>query len=225
MQTSRDIKEDYPSAKAKGIPVHSQSLRHTNPSFSSPSRSEKSSWLEYQPSGRLGDPHMELYKDPGVHLLLLRVMADYGLDRDQRSHTRTSMMCILINYRNPRDTQSGFNPFPAASNYVCTAIHYIHSRRDYLDLLNIVLQGDGFGSNLALSAAIRARRENWLNKIDGVYACYLFISNGVFWSEEVKLRDLPSFIECSGYGTSAEYIAYMAHIYTPRIEDHSNLLA
>jgi len=160
---------------------------------------------------------------------ILYVPGGSGVNKTHRrwctSLAASGMVSILINYRNPRDTQFGFHPYPAACNDVCAAIHHIYSRRDHLDLLNIVLQGHGFGSNIVLSTAIRARRENWINKIDGVYACCPFISNGLVWAEETKLRDLPSFIECSGYGTSAEYMAYMAHIYTPQIEDHTNPLA
>ncbi|KAK3115057.1 hypothetical protein LTR53_005976 [Teratosphaeriaceae sp. CCFEE 6253] len=135
------------------------------------------------------------------------------------------MIVVSVEYRNAYDKVSGFHPFPAALNDVCAAVHFVYTRRELLNTRNIVLHGDGSGAGLVLAAAIKAVREGWISRIDGIYAYSPFISNAYSWTEGRKLADLPSLIECHGYVTNVDCLAYMAHLYTPRSSDAMNPLA
>ncbi|EMC98124.1 hypothetical protein BAUCODRAFT_66791 [Baudoinia panamericana UAMH 10762] len=154
------------------------------------------------------------------------------MQRETKVHRRwctslAAMGMVVVSVDHPRSRRglTGFQPHPAALNDVCAAVHYVHSHRDDLNTINIVLHGEGGGGRLVLAAALRAKREGWLNKIDGVYACSPFISNAYNWSEARKLQELPSLVECHGYMLNVDHMAYMAHLYTPNSADATNPLA
>lgn len=135
------------------------------------------------------------------------------------------MVVVNVDYRNARDNAGAFHPFPAALNDVCSAVQFVYTHRETLNIRNIVLHGDGSGANLALTAVIKAKREGWVSRVDGVYAYSPFISNAYSWSEGRRLAELPSLVECHGYVSNVDYMAYMAHLYTPRSADSLNPLA
>ncbi|KAK0934193.1 hypothetical protein LTR29_014242 [Friedmanniomyces endolithicus] len=135
------------------------------------------------------------------------------------------LIVVNVDYRIARTTTTGFPMFPAALNDVCSAVKFVYSHRDTLHTRNIVLHGDGGGGNLALATAIKAKREGWTNRIDGVYAYSPFISNAYSWSLALKLAELASLVECDGYLLNVHYMAHMAHTYTPLPEDATNPLA
>lgn len=135
------------------------------------------------------------------------------------------MMVVNVGYRNACGATSGYHPFPAGLNDVCAAVQYIHRHRADLNIRNTVLHGDGGGANLALATAIEANREGWTYKINGVYACSPQISNAYHWTESRKLTELPSLVECHGYIRNVDFMAYMAHVYTPSSWDGTNPLA
>ncbi|TKA77484.1 hypothetical protein B0A55_05366 [Friedmanniomyces simplex] len=135
------------------------------------------------------------------------------------------LIVVNVDYRNARTATNGFPMFPAALNDVCFAVKFVYNHREDLNTRNIVLHGDGGGANLALAAAIKAKREGWLNRIDGVYTYSPFISNAYTGSLAAKLAELPSLIECDGYVINVHYMAYIAHSYTPLAADAAYPLA
>ncbi|KAK5153727.1 hypothetical protein LTS14_007421 [Recurvomyces mirabilis] len=155
-------------------------------------------------------------------------IASFGLNnkvyiRWCRSLAAQGMVVISVDYRDPIHLAEGL--FPNGLNDICAATVYVHSHRSTLNIRNIVLQGDAMGANLVLAAAIKAKQDGWSNKIDGVYAQSPMISNAYNWSEARKLQELPSLLECHGYLVNVDYMAYAAHLYTPRSVDGTNPLA
>lgn len=134
------------------------------------------------------------------------------------------MVVVMVDFRNAW-SEAGLNPFPAGLDDCCTAVQWIHSNKDYLNIRNMVVHGDGGGANLALATALKAKCEGWSYTMDGVYASSPYISGAYGWSEERKLLELPSLIECHGYFVNVDFQAYVARVYTPRPTDLTNPLA
>lgn len=134
------------------------------------------------------------------------------------------MVAIAVDFRNAW-SEAGMNPFPAGLDDCCAAVQWVHANKDRLDIRNMVVQGEGGGANLALAAALKGKREGWSYKLDGVYANSPEISGAYSWSQDRKLQELPSLIECHGYFVNVDFQAYVAHVYTPRTADSTNPLA
>lgn len=119
-------------------------------------------------------------------------------DRWSRSLAASGLVVVLVDFRNAW-TKEGYNHFPAGLNDCAAAVNWVHSKREELNIQSIVLEGESGGGNLALATALKAKKEGWLNKIDGVYGNIPYISNAYGWTDEQKLKYLPSLIECNGY--------------------------
>ena len=138
--------------------------------------------------------------------------------------SRTGLVAIAVDFRNAV-TQTGFNPFPAGLNDCAAAVRWVDAHREQLDISKIVLGGESGGGNLALATALKAKKEGWLNKIDGVYASVPYISGAYGLSLEWRLRELPSLVECDGYLLSGSGNALLARAYDPSGENARNPLA
>lgn len=134
------------------------------------------------------------------------------------------MVVVAVDFRNAWQADE-YRPFPAGLDDCCAAILWVHSHKDYLDAQNVVVHGAGGGANLALAAMLKGNREGWCLKVDGVYVTSPYISNAYNWSEDRKLSELPSLVECHGYYLNIDYQAYMAFVYTPKSDDAKNPLA
>jgi acetyl esterase/lipase len=119
------------------------------------------------------------------------------------------LIVVSVDYRDITESGDGFHRYRAGLSDVCAAIQHVHQHRDALNIRNIVLQGDGRGANLVLAAAILAKREGWIGRIDGVYATSPYISNAYNWSETRKLQELPSLVECHGYLLNVDFLVSM----------------
>nr|XP_023900528.1 AB hydrolase superfamily protein B1A11.02-like [Quercus suber]POF20629.1 putative alpha/beta hydrolase [Quercus suber] len=143
-----------------------------------------------------------------------------------KSLAAAGVVCVAVNFRNAWDSiNSQHNPFPAGLTDCCDAVKYVHANRESFQIRNLILQGFDGGANLALAVTLKAKREEWLYQINGVYACAPYISNAYTWLDERKLRELPSLIENNGYYLHTTQRAYMAHVYTPKSADAANPLA
>ena len=141
-----------------------------------------------------------------------------------RSLAAQGLVVVLVDFRNAW-TKEKYNHFPAGLTDCAAAVNWIHSARDQFNIRNIILEGESGGGNLAFAVALKANREGWIKKIDGVYGIVPYISNAYGWTEERKLRLLPSLVECNGYVMNTHYTAYMSHFYTPKAADQTNPLA
>lgn len=137
---------------------------------------------------------------------------------------RTGVVAIAVDFRNAV-AQTGFNPFPAGLNDCAAAVHWVDAHREQLNISKIVLQGESGGGNLALATALRAKREGWLEAINGVCATVPYISGAYGLPLEWRLRELPSLVECDGYLISCVTSALNAKVYDPSGEHARNPLA
>jgi acetyl esterase len=91
-----------------------------------------------------------------------------------------------------------------------------------LGISTITLQGESGGGNLAITTALKAKRDGWVDQIAGVYATVPYISGGYGWSDERKMKELPSLIENDGYLLGMKSTAANAWYYGPREIENEN---
>ncbi len=126
----------------------------------------------------------------------------------------TGMVVVGVDFRNAHGA-AGLNPFPSGLNDCGSAVRWVHSNRERLGITRIVLEGESGGGNLALASALQARRDGYIDCIDGVYAVVPYISGGYHWDEARQLRDLPSLVENNGYVISCEILDLLVATYDP----------
>ena len=137
---------------------------------------------------------------------------------------RTGLVVIAVDFCNAL-TPHRLNPFPAGLDDCAEAVRWVHARRQQLNISRIALQGESGGGNLALATALRAKRERWLDAIDGVCASVPYISGAYGMSLEWRLQQLPSLVECDGYLISCATSALNARLYDPSWQHARNPLA
>lgn len=140
------------------------------------------------------------------------------------SLARTGLVVVTVDFRNAL-TSTGLNPFPAGLNDCAAAVRWVDAHREQLGLSKVVLQGESGGGNLAMAAALKAKREGWLAAIDGVCAMVPYISGAYGLPLEWRLRELPSLVECDGYLVSCATSALNAKLYDPSGDNSGNPLA
>ncbi|MFW0793107.1 alpha/beta hydrolase fold domain-containing protein [Gordonia sp. CPCC 205515] len=133
-------------------------------------------------------------------------------------------VAISVDFRNAY-APGGNTPFPGGLDDCCRAIDWIHRHRLELGVSSVVLQGESGGANLALATALRAKRDGFLDAIDGVYACVPYVSGGYLWDDERKLRELPSMIENNGYFIDCPMMGLLVATYDPTGEHAEDPLA
>lgn len=140
------------------------------------------------------------------------------------SLAKTGLVTITVDFRNAL-TKNGLNPFPAGLDDCAAAVRWVNVHREKLGLSKVVLQGESGGGNLAMATALKAKKEGWLEAIDGVCATVPYISGAYGLPVEWKLRELPSLIECDGYLVSCATSALNAKLYDPSGEHARDPLA
>ena len=131
-----------------------------------------------------------------------------------RSLACQGLVAIMPDFRNAY-TATGHNPFPAGLNDCASAVQHIAAHRTDLGITTLTLQGESGGGNLAITTALKAKREGWLDAIAGVYATVPYISGAYGWPDERKLKELPSLIENDGYLLGMKSTAASAWYYGP----------
>ena len=121
---------------------------------------------------------------------------------------------IGVEYRNGAGVL-GPHPFPAGLDDCGTALRWVQENRDQLGISTLTLAGESGGANLALATTLKAKRDGYLDAIDGVYAMVPYIS-GLYGSAEARrAAELPSLVENDGYLLSCALMAVMATVYDP----------
>ena len=153
------------------------------------------------------------------------------LSTDSPMHTtwtealaRSGLVVISVDFRNALGLTHMY-PFPAGLNDCAKAVRWIDENREQLHIDNIILQGESGGANLALAVTLKAKREGWLEAIDGVCATAPYISNAYDMPLYWRLRELPSLVECDGYLISCSTSALNAKLYDPSGEHARDPLA
>jgi acetyl esterase len=152
---------------------------------------------------------------PGlVHLhgggMTILAAADEPYMRLRDELAATGMVVVGVEFRNAGG-RLGPHPFPAGLDDCAAAVRWTHSRRGELGIGALVVSGESGGGNLTLAVTHRARREGWLDVIDGVYAQCPYISG--LWS--APPADLPSLRENDDYFIGCAVMAVMARAYDP----------
>lgn len=140
---------------------------------------------------------------------------------DNRAHRRwlrslavQGVISIGVDFRNAF-TAAGHNPFPAGLNDCAAAVKHISAHRAELGISKIVLQGESGGANLAITTALKAKREGWVDEIAGVYGNVPYVSNAYHWPRERMLAELPSLVENDEYVLGTKTMAAFGYFYGP----------
>lgn len=132
----------------------------------------------------------------------------YVLWRDELA--ATGMVVVGVEFRNAGG-KLGPHPFPAGLDDCAAAVRWVHAHRDELGIGALLVSGESGGGNLTLAVTHRARREGWLDAIDGVYAQCPYISG--LWA--APPADLPSLRENDDYFIGCAVMALLARAYDP----------
>ncbi len=122
----------------------------------------------------------------------------------------TGMVVVGVEFRNAGG-KLGPHPFPAGLDDCAAAVRWVHAHRDELGIGALLVSGESGGGNLTLAVTHRARREGWLEAIDGVYAQCPYISG--LWATPPP--DLPSLRENDDYFIGCSLMAVLARAYDP----------
>ena len=90
-----------------------------------------------------------------------------------------------------------------------------------MGLSKIAIAGESGGGNLALATTLKAKREGWLEHIDGVFAMCPYIYGG-YADPEPHLLSLR---ENDGYMLDCAQMSALVRVYDPNEEDATNPLA
>jgi acetyl esterase len=143
----------------------------------------------------------------GGGVILSAVDSCYERWRDELAAQRT--VVIGVEFRNAAG-KLGNHPYPAGLNDCAAATVWALEHRAELSVGAVVVSGESGGGNLALAVALKAAREQWRHRPDGVYALAPMIASP--WD---KPAALPSQRENDGYLISCALLAVMGALYDP----------
>mgnify|MGYP002817188310 FL=1 len=130
------------------------------------------------------------------------------------------LVVIGVEFRNAGG-RLGNSPFPAGLNDCASATKWVFDNKRELNISSIIISGESGGGNLSIATALKAKKENWLNQINGVYACCPYIS-GLY---EKKPANLVSLRENDDYLINCDQMAVLACLYDPNGKNEKNPLA
>jgi acetyl esterase len=140
--------------------------------------------------------------------------------RVRNSLADAGVLTIGVEFRNGGG-RLGNHPFPAGLNDCAAAVNWAHAQRDTLGISSIVISGESGGGNLCIATTLKARREGWVDQIDGVFAMCPYISG----ADAAPPLNLLSLYENDGYMLTCGQMAALVKVYDPRGEHASNPLA
>ena len=120
----------------------------------------------------------------------------------------TGLVVVGVEFRNVAG-ELGSHPFPAGLNDCGSALQWMYDNKDKLGVSKIIVSGESGGGNLTLATALKAKKDEKLFQIDGVYAQCPYISNEYHQS----INNLTSLKENDGYFLNVKDMAVMATAY------------
>tara|TARA_B100000579_G_scaffold432550_1_gene449587 strand:- start:77 stop:1198 length:1122 start_codon:yes stop_codon:yes gene_type:complete len=120
----------------------------------------------------------------------------------------TGLVVVGVEFRNVAG-ELGSHPFPAGLNDCSSALQWMFDNKEKLGVSKIIVSGESGGGNLTLATTLKAKKDEKLFQIDGVYAQCPYISNEYHRS----INNLPSLIENNGYFLNVKDMAVMATAY------------
>jgi acetyl esterase/lipase len=136
-----------------------------------------------------------------------------GFARWRQELAATGLVVVGVEFRNGAG-RLGPHPYPAGLEDCAAGLQWVHAHADELGVSNTVVSGDSGGANLALALTIKAKREDFLSLISGVYAHCPYIHGK--WADGGET--LPSLAEYDGYLLQHETMQVLAEIYDPGSE-------
>ncbi len=172
----------------------------------------------HQPAARSGPLPCIVHLHGGG--MVLMSAQDPGFVRWRSSLSAAGLVVVGVEFRNGGG-RLGAHPFPAGLNDCASAVRWVHDNRGQLGIGSIVVSGESGGGNLSLATALKAEREGWADRIDGVYAMCPYISGA--YSDPPD--SLPSLRENDGYLLDGPMMSALARVYDPPGAQADNPLA
>ena len=119
------------------------------------------------------------------------------------------LVVIGVEFRNIGGVK-GNHSFPAGLNDCYAALKWVNDQKESLGISKVIVSGESGGGNLSLATTLKAKKENALYLIDGVFAQCPYISNQY---AEPNKSDLPSLVENDKYVINVEAMNIMATMY------------
>ena len=133
---------------------------------------------------------------------------------------RKGLVVIGVEFRNGGG-HLGNHPFPAGLNDCASALRWTHANRQQLGFSSLVVSGESGGGNLSLATALKAKREGFLDCIQGVYAMCPYIS-GAYADPPEQLLSMQ---ENDGYTLTCQMMGALSRVYDPQGKNTANPLA
>lgn len=152
--------------------------------------------------------------------MALMTAADPNYVRLRHTIADAGLLVAGVEFRNAGG-KLGNHPFPAGLNDCASALKWVHGHRKELGISVIVVAGESGGGNLSLATTLKAKQEDWLDAIDGVYAMCPYISG----SYENPPPNLLSLEENNGYSLNCDMMAALVKVYDPSNAHGTNPLA
>ena len=138
-------------------------------------------------------------------------------DRWRSELAATGLVVIGVEFRNGAG-KLGPHPLPAGLNDCCSALYRMADNHADLDISGIVISGESGGGNLSLATCLKAKRDDRLGVVSGVYAQCPFISNAY----EHKNPSLVSLFENDELGLSCAMMGAPSKVYGPTGKNQTN---
>jgi acetyl esterase/lipase len=152
--------------------------------------------------------------------MVLMTAKDPTYLRLRNSLARLGMLVIGVEFRNGGG-QLGNHPFPAGLDDCAAAVQWSSENRAALGISKLLISGESGGGNLALATTLKAKREGWLDRIDGVFAMCPYIYGGY----ANPAAELLSLRENDGYMLDCAQMTSLVRVYDPTGEHATNPLA
>ncbi|MCY3585103.1 MAG: alpha/beta hydrolase fold domain-containing protein [Acidimicrobiaceae bacterium] len=130
------------------------------------------------------------------------------------------LVAVGVEFRNGGG-KLGNHPFPAGLNDCASGLQWVAANKADLGVSTITVSGESGGGNLTLATTLKAKREGYLDIIDGVFAQCPYIS-GAYADPPA---DLPSLHENNQYFLDCENMGGIAKAYDLGGPDRTNPLA
>jgi acetyl esterase/lipase len=129
------------------------------------------------------------------------------------------MIAVGVEFRNGGG-KLGNHPFPAGLNDCMSGLQWTFDHMANLGISKIIVSGESGGGNLSLAVCLKAKKDNRLAQINGVYALCPYIYGA--WAQ--KTKELPSLYENDNYLINCSLMEVLASVYDPEGKNATNPL-
>lgn len=148
----------------------------------------------------------------GAMVVLSAAGPGYVMLRDRIA--QTGVVIIGVEFRNGGGALGPY-PYPAGLSDCTAALQWVHHNRDALGISTLTVSGESGGGNLSLGTTLKAKRDGYIQMIDGVCALVPYISGMYGRPKSELLSELPSLVENDGYFLSCADSAVNVCVYDP----------